>query len=75
MIGTAGAVEKIIGAVEENLDTEFRIAITGGHMEYILPHLVRVDLVEPNLTLKGLKIIYERYAESRSEKGLTGFAE
>jgi type III pantothenate kinase len=68
MIGTAGAVEKIIGAVGESLDAEFKIAVTGGNMEYILPHLARVDLVEPNLTLKGLKIIYERRAESRSEK-------
>ena len=63
MMGTAGAVEKIIGAVEQELDVQFKVAVTGGHMEYVLPHLVRVDLVEPNLTLKGLKIIYERHGE------------
>jgi type III pantothenate kinase len=63
MVGTAGAVEKIIGSVEEARGTQFKVAVTGGHMEYDLPHLVRVDLIEPNLTLKGLKIIYERHGE------------
>jgi type III pantothenate kinase len=73
MMGTAGAVEKIISSVAEPLGTSFKIAVTGGHMEYVLPHLIRVDLVEPNLTLKGLKIIYERHSEGWAEKGLTGF--
>jgi type III pantothenate kinase len=58
--GAAGAAERIVAEVEAQRDTIFRVAITGGAHEYVLPHLTRADHVEPALTLKGLKLIYER---------------
>lgn len=60
VMGTAGAVEKIIRAAEEHEGEPFKVAVTGGLMGYVLPFLWRVDLEEPHLTLMGLKLIYER---------------
>jgi type III pantothenate kinase len=58
--GTAGAVERIIAEVEASEDETFKVVVTGGAHEHVLPALRRVDHVEPALTLKGLKLIYER---------------
>ncbi len=58
--GTAGAVERIIDEVEAREGETFRVVVTGGAHEHVLPALKRADYVEPALTLKGLKLIYER---------------
>jgi type III pantothenate kinase len=58
--GTAGAVMNIIAKVEKAEGLSYRVALTGGSMGRMLPHIERADLVEPDLTLKGLAIIYER---------------
>jgi len=58
--GTAGAVEKIIESVQEAEGRVYGVAVTGGLRKYVMPFLRRVDLEEPYLTLKGLKIIFER---------------
>ena len=57
--GTAGAVANIIETVEKSEGISYRIAVTGGFMQYMLPYLKRSDFKEPALVLKGLKIIYE----------------
>jgi type III pantothenate kinase len=65
--GTAGAVERIIEEAEGSMapakgpqPRAYRVAATGGCLEYLRPYLRRVDYVEPDLALKGLKIIYRR---------------
>jgi type III pantothenate kinase len=58
--GTAGAVRKIIDEAGRTEAEDYKIAVTGGCMRYVLPYLGRVDLVEPNLVLKGLKFIFDR---------------
>lgn len=58
--GSAGAVERIITAVENEEGEIYGVVVTGGQMEFVLPFMSRVDGVEPELTLKGLKLIYER---------------
>lgn len=58
--GTAGAVERIIAEVEAREGVTCKVVVTGGAHEHVLPHLKRADHVEPALTLKGLKLIYER---------------
>jgi type III pantothenate kinase len=60
VLGTAGAVEKVVRAAEEHEEEPYKVAVTGGLMGYVLPFLWRVDLEEPHLTLMGLKLIYER---------------
>jgi len=58
--GAAGAAERIVAEVEALAGKRFKVVVTGGAHEYVLPHLKRADHVEPSLTLKGLGIIYER---------------
>jgi len=60
--GTAGAVERLVTEIEREMGCTFRIAITGGYC-YIMAGLIRRDFnLEPDLTLKGLRLIYERNA-------------
>lgn len=58
--GTAGAVEGIIQSVSEAEGAAFKVAVTGGARKHVMPFLRRVDLDEPYLALKGLKIIFGR---------------
>lgn len=58
--GTAGAVERIISETEKLEAESFKIVVTGGNAEFVLPFLRKVDHIEPALVLKGLRFIYER---------------
>lgn len=60
IFGTAGAVERIIAEVQELEGETYKVVATGGYMEFVLPYIGKVDFVEPALTLKGLKLIYEK---------------
>lgn len=62
--GTAGAVERIIAEVEAREGLKYKVVVTGGAHEHVLPALKRADHVEPALTLKGLRLIYERTANA-----------
>jgi pantothenate kinase type III len=53
-------VERIIAEVEAREGETLKVVVTGGAHEHVLPALRRADHVEPALTLKGLKLIYER---------------
>lgn len=66
LYGSAGAVEKIIREVEEKEGQTYRVAVTGGFMEYVLPHIEKIDLAEPALVMRGLKMIYEREEQCMS---------
>lgn len=60
--GTAGAVERLVSEIERETGCTFGIAITGGYC-YLMAGLIRRDFnLEPDLTLKGLRLIYERNA-------------
>jgi type III pantothenate kinase len=58
ILGTAGAVERIVLAVEREVGYAFRVAVTGGGSSHVVPHLGRCDLHEPHLTLIGLHAMY-----------------
>lgn len=58
--GSAGAVERIISDVEEKEASQYKVALTGGYAELISSSLKRIDFFEPNLTLIGMKFIYEK---------------
>ena len=58
--GTAGAAERIISEVEKAEGENFKIVVTGGNAEFVLPFLRKVEHIEPALVLKGLRSIYER---------------
>jgi type III pantothenate kinase len=58
ILGHAGAVEKIIKEIKREVGKDFKVIITGGYADLMIPH-IRIDHMNPLLTLEGLRIIYE----------------
>ena len=61
VLGTAGAVERIVAEVEHEVGIGFQVVLTGGFQKVVQAHMSRKPaLVEPDLNLIGLKAVYER---------------
>ncbi len=60
LIGTAGAVERIIEEIEAETGLTFSTILTGGYSFLIGNSIRRPYLLKPDLTLEGLKILYEK---------------
>lgn len=58
--GFVGQVEGIVSRMRRELDMSARVVATGGLAVVIAPATKDIDVVEPMLTLEGLRIIYER---------------
>lgn len=58
--GTSGAVERIVSGMEEEKGCVFNVIATGGYATTITRFLNRKHCLDLDLTLKGLRIIYER---------------
>jgi type III pantothenate kinase len=56
--GHVGSCDRIIERISENLDEKPSIIATGGLAETIAPESRYIQNLEPDLTLEGLKIIY-----------------
>jgi len=60
VFGTAGAVERIIAEMERTTGLRLKVAATGGAAPCVLPHMNGCDLHDPNLVLKGVRVICRR---------------
>ncbi|MFZ5641570.1 MAG: type III pantothenate kinase [Bacillota bacterium] len=60
LYGFVGQVDGIVNRIKEEMGTEAKVVATGGLAELISRESSTIDLVNPNLTLEGLRIIYER---------------
>ena len=60
LVGTAGAVERIIEEIEAETGLIFSTILTGGYCSLIEHFVRRPHRVRPHLTLEGLKILYEK---------------
>lgn len=58
--GFVGQVDGIVSQMRRELGSNARVVATGGLAVIIAPATKSIDLVEPMLTLEGLRIIYER---------------
>lgn len=58
--GTAGAVERILEEIEKETDCRFRVVVTGGYCSTVEKFIRRPHNINPDLTLQGLKILYEK---------------
>ncbi len=64
VLGTAGAVERIVADVERTEGVGFQVVLTGGMATVVQGHMSRQPaLVEPHLVLYGLRAVYERNTE------------
>jgi type III pantothenate kinase len=60
LYGTAGAVKRILEEMEKEEDCRFKTVTTGGHSAVMDHFLKRKHYMDSDLTLKGLRSIYER---------------
>jgi type III pantothenate kinase len=58
--GYAGQVDAVLGRLREELGEEATAIATGGFASAIVPFCEQVDEVDDLLTLRGLKLIWER---------------
>jgi len=59
MYGYVGLVEGIVARFQRELGGDARVVATGGYAPMIAKETPVIELVNPNLTLIGLRIIYE----------------
>jgi type III pantothenate kinase len=62
MFGYAGLVEGVVARIRAELGGRARVVGTGGYAEIIARETPCIDLVNPNLTLVGLRLIHEMNA-------------
>ncbi len=60
IIGTAGAVERILEEMESETGLIVNTVLTGGYCMLIKDFIRRSHMVRPDLTLEGLKILHEK---------------
>jgi type III pantothenate kinase len=57
--GFAGQVDRIVEEIRRELGVEARAVATGGLVEIIVPHSRTIELVDPWLTLEGLRLVWD----------------
>jgi len=60
LIGAAGAIDRMVAEIEKELGTKVKVIATGGLAKMVAGLSKRIQKVDPDLTLKGLRIIAER---------------
>ena len=63
MFGYAGQVDGLVARLREELGEEATAIATGGFAGTIVPHCEQIDETDELLTLRGLRIIWERNRE------------
>jgi type III pantothenate kinase len=62
--GYAGAVDALIRRFRDELRVEdLQVVATGGPASVIVRHCREIDILDPDLTLKGLRVLYELNAD------------
>jgi type III pantothenate kinase len=57
--GFAGQVDRIVEEIRRELGVEARAVATGGLSDLIVPHCRTIELVDPWLTLEGLRLVWD----------------
>ncbi len=59
VLGYAGLIEGIVARIKRELKDEARVVATGGYAELLAQEAPVIEVVNPNLTLIGLRLIHE----------------
>ncbi|HTZ17926.1 MAG TPA: type III pantothenate kinase [Dissulfurispiraceae bacterium] len=62
VIGSAGAVDRIIGRLEIECSQKLRAVLTGGRAELVSPYLSKKHIVVPHLIFEGMRLFFLRHA-------------
>ena len=65
VFGAAASIDGMVERFEDELGAKARVVATGGLAEAIVRHCKREVIYDPDLILRGLKIIYEKNTKSR----------
>jgi len=65
VIGAAGMLDSLIERMEEELGYSATVVATGGLSNTVIPICKRKIIIDNNLLLKGLKIIYDKNVRNR----------
>ncbi len=68
--GYVGALTGIITDIQKELGGKAKVIATGGMGRMMSEYCNLIDEADPNLTLEGLRIIYERNPEAFRERGV-----
>ena len=60
VFGFAGQIDGIVGRIRGEIGANARVVATGGLASLIAPHAETIELVDPDLTLEGLRLVWER---------------
>lgn len=60
--GLAGLTDGLVDRIVDEIGGTARVVATGGSAGMVASHCRRVEVIDPNLTLNGLRIIYDRNA-------------
>ncbi len=58
IFGYVGLIEGIVARIQQELGEKAKVVATGGYAELIAKETPIIDVVDPNLTLIGLRLIY-----------------
>ena len=72
--GYVGALSGIISDIRDELGGNARVVATGGMGRMMAEYCDLIDEVDPNLTLEGLRLIYENNREAFVGRALDGEA-
>lgn len=64
VIGTAGLVDGIVSAIEEQLGQQVTLLLTGGGGQYVSSHLRHTHDYDPDMILKGIALLYRMNREA-----------
>jgi type III pantothenate kinase len=62
VFGYAALIDGLVGRLKAELGFECRVVATGGLADVVAQHATSIERVDPDLTLRGLWLIYERNA-------------
>ena len=63
VFGFAGQIDGVVGRIRSEIGQEARVISTGGLAGLVAPYSDTIELVDANLTLEGLRIVWDRNQE------------
>lgn len=60
VFGYVGLIEGIVARIQQELGTKAKVIATGGYSDLLAQETKIIEIVDPHLTLAGLRVIHER---------------